>query len=238
MPNSFETLLAFPGGRVLDIATGNGNFIKILLGTLLTYDEIVGIDTSENAATSFALDFKDLPRVQFNKMDAHELEFCESSFDTVCISNSLHHIADIDSVLEGMKRILRPGGHFIISEMYRDDQTPTQQTHVLLHHWWGAVDTAKGIFHHETFSRRQILDLANKLGLKDLNYTDINDLDENPKDPETKKYLNDSIRKSLKRLEGLPEEIPLRARGRLLRRRIQEIGFHGATILLLVGIKP
>ena len=64
-----------------------------------------------------------------------------------------------------MGRVCKPGGQFIISEMYRDGQTETQQTHVALHHWWAAVDTAEGILHHETYTRQELVEITEKIGL-------------------------------------------------------------------------
>jgi len=109
---------------------------------------------------------------------------------------------------------------------------------VLIHHWLAAVDTAKGVTHHETFTRQQIFDIINILGLIDVVFDDSSDLNEDPKDPETVKSLIDTVDQTLKRIEGLAGEATLRERGLELRQRIEEIGFHGATSLLSIGKKP
>ena len=118
MPTPKELLACIPGGRILDVATGNGNFVSFLLEGLPAFDEIVGIDTSEKAGTAFNETFKDQPHVRFEKMDAAKMDFPKASFDIVCISNSLHHMSDPEPVLDEMKRVLKPGGHFFVAEMY------------------------------------------------------------------------------------------------------------------------
>jgi SAM-dependent methyltransferase len=237
MDTAEQMLKTLDGGRVLDVATGNGNFIHALLENLKSFHEIIGIDTSEKSAAAFEQAFAG-KAVRFMKMDAARLDFPAASFDTVCISNSLHHMADLETVLAEMKRVLRPGGYFILSEMYRDNQTKAQMTHVLMHHWWAAVDRIKGIVHNETYTRQQILDIVGGLGLTGMLVDDASDLDEDPKNPNTVKYLIDGVDQYLQRIEGLPEEAALRARGLELRRRVEEIGFHSATSLLAIAKKP
>ena len=222
------------GGRVLDVATGNGNFVGFLLEGLESYDEIIGIDTSEKAATSFAAAFKDKPGIRFVRMDASRMDFPDASFDTVCISNSLHHMPDPGPVLAEMKRLLHPGGYFIILEMFRDGQAETQMTHVLLHHWWAAIDRAQGVVHNETYTRQQVTDIVAGLGLRDVAIHDLSDTEDDPKDPGTIKQLEDIIDHSIQHPGSHPD---LQQRGEELRRRVQEVGFHNAASVLVIGRK-
>lgn len=215
-----EILGHISAGRVLDVATGSGGFIHFLLDGLQGYTEIIGVDNVDRAAV-FAEAFKENPNIHFQQMDAHHLDFADSSFDLVCISNSLHHLDPLP-VLREMRRVLRPDGFLLVSEMVRDGQTETQMTHVLLHHWWAAVDTVSGIVHRETYQRRELVEMANSLGL------------ENPKDPAILAELNPIFERYIQRAEGHPD---LQKRGEELRQRVAEIGFHSATTLMLIGRK-
>ena len=170
---TFEEIFApISGGRILDMATGNGNFIHTLDATLKEYTEIIGIDTSDRYATAFEQAFHSKP-VQYHQMDAAKLDYPEASFDTVCIANSLHHLTDLPGVLVEMQRVLKRRGRLIISEMYRDGQTETQMSHVHLHHWWGVIDTAQGIPHNETYTRQNLIDIAQSLGISDWQFHDV-----------------------------------------------------------------
>jgi SAM-dependent methyltransferase len=221
------------GGKVLDVATGNGGFIHFLLEGLKDYEEIIGVDTKEGLEEAFKEQFAD-KSIRYQQMDAAKMEFVDDSFDMVCISNSLHHMPDLPRTLNEMLRVLRPGGHLIVSEMYRDNQNETQMTHVHLHHWWAAVDQAQGIFHNETFRREEIIEMVACLGLVEMRMQDLFEANENPHDSEILTELNPVIDRYIQRAEGHPE---LQARGEELRQCLGAIGFDGATTLLVIGKK-
>ena len=227
------------GGTVLDVATGGGGFVTTLKENLASYTEIVGVDTSERAEVAFWERFKTDPTVRFTRMDAARLEFPDASFDTVSICSSLHHLTDPLHTLNEMKRVTRPGGLLIVSEMYRDHQTDTQLTHVLLHDWWGRVDTARGICHNPTYRRDEIVSLLQSLGLADLTLEDLVDLSDDPLAPDTLTEIDGVIDQYIhERIQGLPEEEPLKAQGESLRERARQVGFHGASALIIIGRRP
>jgi SAM-dependent methyltransferase len=235
MPTPKDILGSISGGRVLDVATGSGGFIYFLQEGLKDYTEIIGIDTNPRGAAAFAAAFKDQPDIRFEQMDALHPTFPDASFDTVCLANSLHHFDQPQAVLDQMLRLLRPGGRLILAEMYRDGQTETQMTHVHLHHWWAAVDRVMGIVHNETYTRAEIVAMAHSLGLRDLELYDFADLGDDPKAPEIFAQLDPTFDRYIQRVEGHPA---LQARGLELRARLAEIGFHGASSLVALGIKP
>lgn len=223
------------GGRVLDVATGGGGFIQFLLEGLKDYTEIIGIDTNQRGRAAFDDAFKVHPNIRFETMDALHLDFEAASFDLVCLSNSLHHFADPAAVLQPMLRLLRSGGHFLLSEMYCDDQSATQLTHVDLHHWWAAVDRVNNMTHNPTYTRGELVAWMDSLGLADLKLFDLCDLSEDPHQVEILAELNPVIDRYIQRAEGYPD---LQQRGEQLRRRVQTVGFHSATTLVVLGTKP
>jgi SAM-dependent methyltransferase len=220
------------GGRVLDVATGTGGFVRFLLDGLRDHGEIVGIDLNAERREAFGAAFGDLADVRFVEMDAHRLAFADGSFDTACISNSLHHLVDPAPVLAEMVRVLRPGGHLVVNEMYRDGQSKTQTTHVLLHHWWAAVGTLRGEVHRETYRRDQIVEIVDHLRLADLRLVDLADPGEDPHDPETIAELEAAIDRYLALADGHPE---LQQRGEELRLRLRTVGVRSATQLVAIG---
>lgn len=230
-----KLLGAISGGRVLDVATGAGGFVHSLVGGLKDWTEIIGIDTDGTNAEEFAEAFAGVPRVRFETMHALDPSYPAASFDTASIANSLHHFPSAPAVLACMRRLVRTGGALIVSEMYRDHQTPAQVTHVQLHHWCAEVDRLAGIVHRRTYRRAQLASLLVQLALKGLRVVDVSETFEDPKEPATVDVLDGVIDRYLERATGHAE---LQARGEAVRRRLHAVGAHGASTLLAVGRKP
>ncbi len=222
------------GGKVLDVATGGGGFIHFLMDGLKEYTEVTGIDITEKSAAAFAQAFSDHPEVHFQSMDAAKLAFDDQSFDTVSVANSLHHFRDPKIVLKEMYRVLRPGGHMILFEMYCDNQTETQLTHVNLHHWWGEVDRLNDVFHNSTYTRQALLDMVNSLGLRGMVMNDIINLEDDPRDPAILTELEPIFERYIQRAASRPDLVK---QGEALRQRVKEVGFHSASELLIIGRK-
>lgn len=240
--DAFEQALSSrPGGRVLDVATGRGGFIAGLLDVLPGYDEIIGIDNSPRAAETAPNGDRgnvfNRPGIRFMPMDAGNLDFTDGSFDLVTISNSLHHMENPQRVLQEMIRVLRPGGRIVVSEMYRDGQTESQETHVRMHHWWAQVDRALGVFHRETYTRAELSALLAPLGLDQLALYDFSDLSTDPFDPELTARLNTVLDEYLEKAKDLPGFESIRKKGEQLRARLQTVGLHWATCLTALGEK-
>ena len=108
--------------RVLDVATGVGQFAGLLAAHLGGFDEIVGIDTSAEAIERAREQFDD-PRIRFECIDAVRMPYPDDSFDAVAISNSLHHMEDLPAVFDEMRRVLAPGGDWVVMEMHDDATT-------------------------------------------------------------------------------------------------------------------
>ena len=219
-------------GRVLDVATGRGGLIHSLLEAVVGVVEIVGVDSNEEVRTDFEAAFAARSRVRFQVMDAYRLAFEDGSFDTAMVGASLHHFAEPEAVLREIRRVVRPRGHILVVEMYRDGQPPPEQTHVELHRWWAEIDTLRGTVHRETFERAEIVAMIEALGLEDVRLAD--DADEG--DPMAKVAALDPI---IDRYLAYPEvDEALRARGEALRTRLHSVGLRNARELIAVGRRP
>ena len=156
------------GGRILDVATGSGDFINTLMKMLKNYGCFIGIDTSRKDLESAKKRFEGKP-VEFLEMDAEHLKFEDNSFDTVCTGYSLHHFGNIDRVLAETKRVLKPDGYFLVQEEFSaGEQSEAQRTDIFRHHWYSEIDSLLGIVHHKTFPKQKIMDIMNSLQLTKL----------------------------------------------------------------------
>ena len=163
-----EKLGTISGGDILDVGTEDGDFIKTLMRTLKDYDSFTGIDISEDELTKAREQFKDTP-MDLIVMNAEKMTFQDNQFDTVCASYTIHHLVNIDTVLAEMYRVLKPGGTFIIQEMYSDgEQTPAQHVDLAVHTFDAKIDSLIGIPHFEALTRQRLRDSVNKIGLSDV----------------------------------------------------------------------
>jgi len=223
-----------PGGRILDVATGGGSCIEWLVQGLPSYDAIIGVD---NFVQPGKTSIFERDHIHFMQMDAHHLAFADASFDIVSIARSLHHMADPRRVLAEMHRVLKPGGHCIIREMYRDHQTEAQMTHVAMHDWWADIDTALGVVHNKTFTRQRLVEMAEQMGLSRLAFYDYADLDGDRRAPARIQELHVRHEQYLERAKNLPDIVSFQERGAALARRLDEIGILNATLLIVIGEK-
>ncbi len=244
------------GGRILDVGTASGGFIDTLMKTLKDYDSLVGIDNYPSASSKKEMEsarkrFEGKP-VQFLEMNAENLDFEDSSFDTVCISHCLHHLNKIGKVLAEMKRVLKKGGNFILQECYSDgDQTEAQRADELEHEWEARIDSLLGITHNKTLKKQGIMDIVNSLDLKELEVFDsTHPIDclfcnrkhdcEDPKNQATFHESTKDIDDAIKRIENYPNletRNRLKEEGERIKKIIEKSGSAPASYLFVIGEK-
>lgn len=100
---------ANPG--ILDVACGEG---VITAAIKKEFDEadVCGIDYSMSAIELASRQHED---IDFAVGDAYHLPYAPESFDVAVLNNIWEHVPDPLRLLEGVKRVLKPGGCVIIS---------------------------------------------------------------------------------------------------------------------------
>jgi ubiquinone/menaquinone biosynthesis C-methylase UbiE len=107
---------ANPAMRVLDIGCGTGIVSLILARKGF---QVVGIDHSIDMleiARHKAASLNLSGRITFIQSDIEKISFEDNSFDGITCQGVLHHLRDMRPVLAEAYRVLKPGGHFYISE--------------------------------------------------------------------------------------------------------------------------
>ena len=221
------------------------------MNALKDYDSFVGIDNSRKEVESAKKRFGRQP-VEILEMNAEALEFEACSFDTVCISFSLHHLSKIDKVLAEMKRVLKSGGYFMIQEMYYDgEQNEAQRTKILQHRWEAEIDSLLGVTHNKTFTRQKIKDIVDNLGPEEVEVFGSTHMVKclfceekfECEDPKTEKTVNlkikgiDNALDRLKRHPDLKTTNRLMEEGEKLKERTKKLGSAEASHLFFVGKK-
>jgi ubiquinone/menaquinone biosynthesis C-methylase UbiE len=109
--DSREWACSQASGEVLEVAVGTGlNLPAYPSGIQLT-----GIDLSEPMLAVARTRAAELGRdVELQQGDAHALAFADATFDTVVCTFGLCAIPKIETALDEMTRVLRPGGKLIL----------------------------------------------------------------------------------------------------------------------------
>ena len=239
------------GGKILDVATGSGEFINTLMKTLKDYHCFVGIDISKKDLESAKKRFRGKP-VKLMEMNAESLEFDDDYFDTVSMAYSLHHLERIDKVLSEMRRVLKPGGNLIIQEEFFDGtQNEAQKTNMLQHAWEAQIDSLLGEIHNKTLTKHRIEEIIRDLQLESIEiFESTHPVEclfcENKfrcEDPKSEEEINGSLKEvddNLKRLEEIadPEaRVRLQKIGEELKERNRKFGNTHPSVLFAIGRK-
>lgn len=216
--------------KILDIGTGSGQFINLMTEACDHYSSMTGIDMHEKGIEAAAKHFKD-ERISFEVKNVFDVK---ETYDVVCLSNSLHHFDEPEAIVNKMIEMTNKDGYIVIMEMYRDNQTEAQMTHVGLHHFWASVDRELGVPHNDTYTKKEILETLNHSSLKVLDSWDFEFEDDPGIKPEDYSILKNSIYNSLKRVEGHDVYDDMKKTGEVLEKRIDDVGFALATEFMVI----
>ncbi|MBX6385488.1 MAG: glycosyltransferase [Microbispora sp.] len=108
---------------VLDIASGEGYGAALLAQTARS---VVGIEISAEAVAHARAAYE-RPGLKFVQGDARRIELPDASVDAVVSFETIEHFYEHDLFLAEVRRVLRPGGIFIVSSPERDIYSPAGQ---------------------------------------------------------------------------------------------------------------
>ena len=99
-----------PRSKVLDLGCGNGISARLL--NQADFD-VVGTDISPLFLEE-AHGWEN-PQLRYQVCDVMELPFESESFDVICSNELVEHLPDVETALNEMMRVVRPGGRIVIS---------------------------------------------------------------------------------------------------------------------------
>ena len=101
-----------PTGTALDAACGTGRHTEHLVA--LGHRVIAVDSSSEMLARARAK----VPSAQYHEADLHQLPLPDDHVDVVVCALALTHVPDLGAALGELTRVLRPGGHLVISDAH------------------------------------------------------------------------------------------------------------------------
>ena len=124
-----DSLSPFHPCRILDVATGTGDF-AILSARRLSPQSITGVDISEGMMQIGRQKVKALHLdgiIRFQHEDCEALSFADDTFDAVTVAYGVRNFEHLDQGLREMCRVLKPGGHLLIIELSSPHRFPMKQ---------------------------------------------------------------------------------------------------------------
>ena len=119
------TAIDLRGKDVVEIGCGRGGGLSFVARTFEPATAL-GIDL-EAGAVNFCNRFYRQPGLSFRQGDAQDLSCDDASCDVILNVESSHRYPDMKAFLAEARRILRPGGHLLLSDYRYDDEMPAFQ---------------------------------------------------------------------------------------------------------------
>lgn len=107
-----EILARLTPGTALDAACGTGRHAEYLTGL---GHRVIGVDSSPEM---LARARQRVPRTDWAVGDVHDLPVADETMDLVVCALALTHVPALAPVLAEFARVLRPGGHLVISDIH------------------------------------------------------------------------------------------------------------------------
>ncbi|MCH2216559.1 MAG: bifunctional demethylmenaquinone methyltransferase/2-methoxy-6-polyprenyl-1,4-benzoquinol methylase UbiE [Flavobacteriales bacterium] len=114
--------------QILDIATGTGDLAIMM--SQLNPDKIIGLDIS---AGMLDVGKRKIANVNLSDKidmvvgDSENMPFNDNTFDAITVSFGVRNFANLDKGLTEIKRVLKPGGTFVILETSNPTKFPFKQ---------------------------------------------------------------------------------------------------------------
>lgn len=108
----FDDLLPKDVDSIVDLGCGAAWYFPILCEYA---DNIIGVDISEDLLqlAEALSEEMELKNVTFKHCKGAKLPFDDDSLSCIFEWDTLHHVEDIDAILDEIKRVLKPGGMFV-----------------------------------------------------------------------------------------------------------------------------
>lgn len=180
---AIRLLSPFHPQKILDIATGTGDF-AILAAKTLNPQKLIGADISEGMMNVGREKVKMLGLqniISFEKEDCLALSYPTESFDAVTAAFGIRNFANLEQGLTEMCRVLKKGGHLSIAELTTPVSFPMKQlfniySHSVLPFYGRVISKDKSAYSYltktiEAFPQgEQMMEILKKAGFSETSF--------------------------------------------------------------------
>ena len=135
---AIDSLKPYAPQRILDVATGTGDFALMAVDRLQP-QSLIGADLSEGMLSVGREKVERAGKsdvITLQKEDCMALSFEDNTFDAVTVAYGVRNFEDLDRGLREMLRVLKPGGRLVIIELTSPVRFPMKQLFWLYAHVW------------------------------------------------------------------------------------------------------
>ena len=135
---AIDSLKRYAPQRILDVATGTGDFALMAVDRLQP-QSLIGADLSEGMLSVGREKVERAGKsdvITLQKEDCMALSFEDNTFDAVTVAYGVRNFEDLDRGLREMLRVLKPGGRLVIIELTSPVRFPMKQLFWLYAHVW------------------------------------------------------------------------------------------------------
>ena len=114
--------------QILDIATGTGDLAIMM--SQLNPDKIIGLDISAGMLDVGKQKIANVnlsDKIDMVVGDSENMPFKDNTFDAITVSFGVRNFANLDKGLTEIKRVLKPGGTFVVLETSNPTKFPFKQ---------------------------------------------------------------------------------------------------------------
>ena len=115
-----------PTYTILDVATGAGH-VAIKFAPFVKKVHAVDITPKMIFLLQNNLESKNIKNVETHIMHVNHLQFTDASFDVVTCRFATHHFTDVMTFLSEVKRVLRPKGKLILTDIIAPSSNPMEE---------------------------------------------------------------------------------------------------------------
>lgn len=126
---AIKKLLPLKPRVLLDVATGTGD-LAIEAVKQLSPEKIIGVDISEGMMKLGREKVKEKKLdhiISFESGDSENLPFADNTFDAITVGFGVRNFAHLEKGIEGMYRVLKPGGMLVVLEFSKPHKFPMKQ---------------------------------------------------------------------------------------------------------------
>jgi ubiquinone/menaquinone biosynthesis C-methylase UbiE len=196
-----KRLGSYDAGSLLDIAVGRGDFLKFALSSFRTWKRAAGIDIDPDTL-EIARQSLENTSVVLVQGSALAMPFLTGYFDTITLSNALHHIEDLESLFTDTFRVCKSNGLIVINEMLNENHSRLQEPYMLYHRFIAEVDNQLGRYHHEPFTLKELLAMIKNSRLNTLDYFIHEEVTGDCLNSEEIEAMSERMRKKVQLLKG------------------------------------